>query len=205
MHPFDHSLQTETIVGDLNQYAEHIDQNYLSVCNNKTILEIACGTGTISKRIVNHSPQKFTMVDPGHKISPIEETSQIQFISEDINHWLSQPRPSDVVICCGFLYHLHSPLHLLELIVNYCNPETIILDNVVAPHPLAFNQETHNVPGNRFVEKEWKHCPYNMPTPFFVINQSLDHMGYVLVKSHHLRCDPFPKSNSWVASWIKKR
>jgi len=203
MHPFDHSLQTETIVGDWNQYIESIDQNYLSVCNNKTILEIAGGRGIISKRIVQQSPKKFTMVDPGFKTSPIEETSQIEFISKDINLCLSQPSPFDVVICFGLLYHLHSPLHLLELIVNYCNPETIILDNVIAPHPLTFNHETHNIPGNRFVEKEWKHCPYNMPTPFFVINQSLDHMGYGLVKSHHLRCTEFSKSNSWVASWQK--
>ena len=205
MHSFDHDpVNTKTIGGDWTAWANDIEKKYLSVCQNKTVLEIACNTGLISQRIVNQNPKTLTMIDPGFKKSPTEETDTIKFLSEDVHAWLPMASKTDVVICFGLLYHLHSPLHLLEIIVNYCDPETIMLDSVVAPHPLAFNLEINNRPGNRYVGRNWKHCPFNMPTPFFIINQSLDHMGYLLDKSHHLRCEPFPKSNGWVASWIKK-
>jgi hypothetical protein len=35
---------------------------------------------------------------------------------------------ADVVVCFGVLYHLHSPLHLLELIVNKSKPTTVMLE-----------------------------------------------------------------------------
>jgi hypothetical protein len=204
MHPFDHNPDsTQTITGSWNDWANRIDENYLSVCKNKTVLEIACGSGNISRYIVDQTPKSLILIDLGVEKSPVPETNTIKFISDDVHQWLPMSPTIEVVVCFGFLYHLHSPLHLLELIVNYCDPKTIILDNVVAPHPLAFNKEINNRPGQRYV-KEWKYCPFNMPTPFFIINQSLDHMGYKLDKSHHLRCEPFPKSNGWVASWTKR-
>jgi len=205
MNPFDHHpINTKTITGEWIEYVNEIEKNYLSVCQNKKVLEIACSAGHISQRVINQNPQTLTMIDPGVKKSPLEETDTIKFISDDVHAWLPSVPKTDVVICFGLLYHLHSPLYLLELIVNHCDPESIILDNVVASHPLCFYPETNNTPGNRYVRKNWKSCPFNMPTPFFIINQSLDYMGYGLDKSHHLRCDPFSKSNSWVASWTKK-
>ena len=205
MHPFDHNPEvTKTITGDWIDWADQINKSYLTVCQNKTVLEIASSTGEISQHIVKQNPKTLTMIDPGFSNSPIKETGTIKFISDDVYHWLPTAPQIDVVVCFGLLYHLHSPLHLIELIVNYCDPETIILDNVVAPHPLAFNQESINISGSRQIRKGWKYCPFNMPTPFFIINQSLDHMGYRLTKSHHLRCNVFPKSNSWVASWTKR-
>ena len=205
MHPFDHDpTRTEVITGSWDDWSNSINQNYLAVCENKTVLEIACWNGDISRRIVEHNPKFLTLLDPGIDKSPLMESASIKFVKDDVHHWLPTASPVQVVICFGLLYHLHSPLYFLELLVNYSDPETIILDNVVAPHPLAFNIETNNMPGQRQVRKDWKYCPFNMPTPFFIINQRLDHMGYQLDKSHHLKCEPFPKSNSWVASWTKR-
>ena len=42
----------------------------------------------------------------------------------------NQHRPYDVVVCCGLLYHLLAPLHLLEMIVNYSKPKKIIISNI---------------------------------------------------------------------------
>jgi hypothetical protein len=205
MHPFDHPSETATIAeNNLDDWADSIDHNYLSVCQGKRVLEIASYNGTIARRILQHDPLSLVMVEP-YCIPDVPLSDNIKHVSSDINLWLSEPRPVDVVICFGLLYHLHNSLHLTELIVNYCNPETIVFDSVVAPHPLAFNREINNTAGMRQTTEQWKYAPFNLITPFFIINNSLDHMGYDLVKSHHLRCNELSKSNSWVAEWRKKR
>ena len=204
MTPFDQPFDTARITGDWIQYANSIDENYLDVCQGQIILEIAAGDGKISQKILARNPKYFTMVDPGSTNAPIALGPTTEFLSTDVNHWLAEPRPADVVVCFGLLYHLHSPLHLMELIVNQCNPEVIILDSWASFHPLAYIEEKHNIPGNRYVRNGWKYSPYVIPTPFSVINKSLDYMGYGLDKTHHLRCSEFEKSKSWVASWKKK-
>jgi len=211
MHPFDHPSETATIVGnDLADWADSINHNYLAVCRGKQVLEIASGDGRIARQILKHNPLSLVMVEPGMgepgKRPDVPVADNIEHVSDDINFWLSEPRPAQVVICFGLLYHLHNALHLTELIVNYCNPETIILDNVVAPHPLAFTHEDSNIPGSRQIVSQWKYAPFNLVPPFFIINNSLDHMGYDLVKSHHVKYkEVFSKANSWVAEWRKKR
>ena len=203
MHPFDHPLETATIIGDtLDDWADNMDHNYLAVCQGQKVLEIASGDGSIARRILKHNPLNLIMVEPYGR-PDVPSANNVEYVSDDINFWLSESRSADVVICFGLLYHLHNSLHLIELIVNYCNPETIILDNVVAPHPLAFNQEPNNVGGSRQTKAQWKYAPFNLVTPFFVINNSLDCMGYNLVKSHYVKGNEFSKSNSWVAEWKK--
>jgi hypothetical protein len=205
MHPFDHPSDTATLVGNnTDDWANSIDHNYLTVCRGKRVLEIASFDGKIARRVLQHNPLSLVMVEP-YTSPDIPLSDNIKHVSDDINLWLSKPRPAEVVICFGLLYHLHNSLHLTELIVNYCNPETIIFDNVVAPHPLAFIHEGNNVAGSRQTPSGWKYAPFNLTPPFFIINNSLDHMGYDLVKSHHLKFNVFSKSNSWVAEWRKKR
>jgi hypothetical protein len=204
MHPFDHPFDTPTIVGNtLDDWANTIDHNYLNVCQGKKVLEIASSDGRIAQRILQHNPLSLVMVEP-YGTPNVSLSDNIKHVPDDINLWLSESRPAEVVVCFGLLYHLHNSLHLTELIVNYCNPEIIMFDNVRAPHPLAFDHEPNNVAGSRQTTAQWKYAPFNLITPFFIINNSLDHMGYDLVKSHHLRFDQSSKSNSWVAEWRKK-
>jgi hypothetical protein len=181
-----------------------MDYNYLPICRGQTVLEIASGDGSIARRILQHNPLSLVMVEPYYKPS-IPLGDNIKHISSDINLWLSEPRLAEVVISFGLLYHLHNALHLIELIVNYCDPKTIILDSVVSAHPLSFKPEPNNVQGSRQTIAQWKYSPFRLVTPFFIINNSLNHMGYDLVKSHHLQFKAFSKSNSWVAEWSKKR
>jgi hypothetical protein len=202
MHPFDHRPDTPIINGKTyNEWVEKVNQNYLDICHDKTVLEIASGEGLIGQKILDHRPRQLTLIDPAPVAKAI---TGAEFISDDVSQWLNQYRPMDVVICFGYLFHIHNSLQLIESIVNYCNPETIILDNVIAPHPLAFNEETIGRPNNRYVRQNWKYSPYNLAVPFFIINKSLDHMGYSLVKTHKLKFEIFPKTNGWVASWQKR-
>jgi hypothetical protein len=119
--------------------------------------------------------------------------------------WLrTDINPFDVVICFGVLYHHHSALHLLELLVNCNTPKYLMLDCVTAEHPLAYLPEAVNIVGSRQLRQSWKHCGVNLKTPFFIINQSLSNMGYNLKISHKLATNHFPKSNGWVALWEER-
>jgi 2-polyprenyl-3-methyl-5-hydroxy-6-metoxy-1,4-benzoquinol methylase len=202
MDIFEHQLDTPIISGNSQNWLNEIDQHYLNSLTEKdTVLEIASGHGEISKLICEKNVSKLVMVDPfsiDHKLKNTE------LINQDVFFWLPTSTNFDVVICFGLIYHIHDGLRLLEMIVNYCNPKKIILDSVVAPHPLAFNPEEFNVPGSRQIPNTWKASPFNLNVPFHIINRSLDFMGYTLTKTHLIKCDFFQKSNSWVAEWQSK-
>lgn len=205
MHPYDFKNNTTVISGSIADYYNNIDKHYFGVCSNSSVLEIGPFNGYHSKLIASHRPSYFECIEgnPSCK-SVLESIPGIdKVIIDDI--WLKRDQqPFDVVICFGVLYHHHSPLHLLELIVNLNTPKYILLDCVTAEHPLAFLKEDVNLPGARQVRPNWKHCGTNLKAPFFIINQSLDNMGYNLVQAHKLQTDWFPKSNGWVALWEAK-
>jgi hypothetical protein len=205
MHPFDFPADVTTLTGDRQDYFAFINSRYFSICQNQKVLEIGPFNGDHSKLIAAHQPSYFECVegDPACK-TKLESIPGIGKVTiGDI--WLKQdPQPFDVVICFGVLYHHHSPLHLLELLVNLNAPNYILLDCVTAEHPLAFIKESTNIAGTRQIIPGWKHCGINLKAPFFIINQSLDNMGYNLVQAHKLQCNYFPKSNGWVALWELK-
>ena len=198
MHPFEHRKDTPILQGSRNDWITSMHDLYLDVVTGNTVLEIASNNGDISREVLKHSPKNLTMLDPDPTSARIKN---IEFINEDVNFWLPKSPKFDVVICFGLFYHLHSSLHLLEMIVNHCQPRYLVLDCVVAPHPLCFDHEKINQSGSRWINNGWRHAPFNLNIPFHVFNQSLDHMGYKLTKTHRLCYDFFPKSNHWVGQW----
>jgi len=202
MHPYDFKEDTKTVTGDKIAYYNFIDKNYLNVCAGARVLEVGPGSGEHTKLIAKHTPCYLECVEgnPAHQ-SELENIVGVdKVVIDDI--WLRSDTESfDIVICFGVLYHHHSPLHLLELFVNYNTPKYIMLDCVTAEHPLAYLPEAVNIAGSRQLRQSWKHCGVNLKTPFFIINQSLSNMGYNLKLSHKLLTNHFSKSNGWVALW----
>jgi len=201
VHPFEHAIDTPVLTGDYNDWLNDARRYYFQNLSGRTVLEIASGDAAISWQILSGQPGKLTMIDLDPNSKTIKEN---EFILDDVMTWLPNAPRFDVVICLGLLYHLHSGLHLLEMMVNHCLPQTLILDNVIAPHPLVFAHEAHNVSGSRWVKHGYKRAPFNLNVPFHVINESLDHMGFILEQTHILRYDWFPKSNHWIAEWRAK-
>ena len=198
MNPYEHPTDTKIISGNYQNWINQIEHHYLNrLTVNDSVLEIASGPADISK-VINQKVKDLTMLDSDVNSDRI---TGVEFINQDAFFWLPTAPQFDVVVCFGLIYHIHDGLRLLEMIVNYCKPKKIILDSVVAPHPLAFTYEELNTPGNRNIPKNWKCAPFNMNVPFHIFNQSLDFMGYTLNETHLIKCDFFSKSNSWVAEW----
>ena len=198
MHAFEHSPSTPVLRGNRNDWIQNMTNLYLDVVENRSVLEIASNTGDISQEILQYSPTTLTMIDPDPRSTRIKN---IELINDDVVSWLPNSPKFDVVVCFGLFYHLHNGLYLVELIVNHCRPEYLVLDCVVAPHPLAFNKEKINHEGYRWVNKGWKHAPFNLNVPFHIFNESLWYMGYDCMQTHKLCYDFFEKSNHWVGQW----
>lgn len=194
----------------LINYLDLMSSKYLHVCKNRSVLEIGPLDGVHTK-IVSHTANRLTLIEPD--VDQIDNLKQIHgvtdIINDDVNFVLTQAMPYDVVVCCGLLYHLHSPLHLLELIANNCNPQYIILDSVNqyvnSPNYVPYNDEELNIKGDRFVRSNWKAIRLNQSAPYEIINKAMDHLGYSLLQKDDIKLSDWDsKSNSWMALWEKK-
>jgi SAM-dependent methyltransferase len=188
---------------DKGSYLEFCGEQYFSACEDNRVLEIGAGHGRHSEKILQRNPAHLTTIE-GDKQAATELSSVkgINIVVDDVMMVLKNDHPFDVVICLGVLYHLHSPIHLLELIANHCRPSVIVLDCVMAPDVLQFCAERPNNPGNNQTRNGWRSAGLNLVAPFLVYLQCMDALGYELRKVHRLQVkNYFAKQNSWMALW----
>lgn len=188
-----------------DEYLTFMDHEYFYVCKNKSVIEIGPGIeGIHSKVILKNNAKSLTVIEPEPLVKQVHES--INIIRDDVINVLSSKHPAEIIVCCGVLYHLHSPLHLLELIANNCDPDYIILDCVYDQESISFLKEPINRIGNRQTASAWKSCNFNLVIPFEIIAESMNHLGYTLIKTDKLTViDHIPKHNSWVGLWSKNK
>lgn len=169
------------------QYNEEIHP-YFDLCANKTVLEIAPFAGTHTKIIESHGAKNITLVDfNDYAISILNKTHHKHtIIKDDIFNYLQTKREFDVVVCCGLLYHLHSPLYLLELIANMIDPEYLYIETYTAPD-LQVNEELDNDLGMRQIKQGYKSVGLSLLLTEEVLLRSIKNLGYTLIQeSVHL-------------------
>jgi len=204
-----YNIQTDAPIfsGSDLDYFDFINTNYFNILEQRRVLEIGPFHGHHSKLIANSSPSYFEIIEGDKKACRrIKKISGINnIIHDDVMQNLISPRPFDVVVCFGVLYHLHSPLHLLELIVNYCDPEYILLDCCMEPDELSFKYEMPDLAGNAQIRDGWKSCSKNLVLPFLIYLDVMQNLGYNLDLVDRLQIKNYPaKANFWVARWKKQ-
>jgi SAM-dependent methyltransferase len=181
----------------MNEYQQQLIPMFEEYCRNKTVIEIGSCNGNITQPIAAAKPAYLTCVEPNKEMIEIlryqqrmfdyllthpEEDGTLQIeqntvatkvdkiVNSTANDFYTNEQLADVVVCFGVLYHLHSPLHLLELIVNKSKPSTVILEPMhhwgasvqnsqIAPHHTTalvdtifqgswYGHERFNVPGS---------------------------------------------------------
>jgi len=151
---------TENQIDDMLHYLLSIESNF-KFCTNANVLEIGPFNGFHTEIIDFYEPNLLTLIEPNDEAaSELQERfPNYKIIVEDIFVYLCdkiyEKKKFDVVICCGLLYHLHSPVFLLELIANQCDPEYVILESMDEKTdetiiPFYFADEEINKPGNFF-------------------------------------------------------
>jgi hypothetical protein len=171
--------QTDTDTKLINEYLDKIHP-YLKICENKKILEIGPYNGTHTQVVKSHNPQKITLVELyEHALIALKQNySDCEIVENDIFQYLEQPREFDVVLCCGVLYHFHSPLYLLELIVNRVSPKFVCVESY--DYLLQVVQEDDNIPGARQLLLGWKSTNITIKLPKEIIITAMQNLGYKL-------------------------
>jgi hypothetical protein len=203
--PFDIFKEAAAITGTDDQFLEFLE-SYFHICKNKTVLEIGPLNGYHTKKIIKNTPAYVEVIEGFEPV--ITELKNIPGIDKvvfgDALDVLTSVKNFDVVVCMGVLYHLHSPLHLIELIVNNCTPEYLILDCVSEQQHISVLPESLNIPGSCQTKKNWKSSGVNIVLPFLVYKECLENMGYELIRTHRLQISNVSKNNSWLATWKLK-
>ena len=190
---------------DQTQYKQHMDE-YFSVCQDQSVLEIGPYLGLHTEIITANKPKYLELVDanPLNTRELDRITGVDKLVIDDVLFYLQDAKKFDVVVCCGVLYHLHCPLHLLELIVNNSDPNWIVLDSRQDLPQLSFIVESDNVTKNRFTREGWKSAKFSIVPPFEIINLAMQNMNYELIKQTRVEVwDYKPKADTWVGLWRK--
>lgn len=206
MDPFDIESIVPKIFPTVDLYYNFCKDNYFYLCKDASVLEIGAGHGIHSLKILEQNPAHLSIIE-GDSLAAqrLLEIDLVTVTVDDVMMALKNKNPFDVVICLGVLYHLHSPLHLLELIVNHCEPKIIILDCVMAPAVLQFENEEPNHSGNNQTRSQWRSAGVNLVAPFLTYLQCMHSCGYALDRVDRIQVDNhWPKKNSWMALWRKQ-
>jgi len=117
---------------------------------SSNVLEIGPGYGFHSELIQRQKPAFHRVVEPG--IYEVERLKDIgcDVISQSYQDFYTERRPCDVVVCCGVLYHILTPLDLIEKITNLSMPDKIIISNIeVNDDGMAEYNYEHDVLGRQ--------------------------------------------------------
>lgn len=177
---------------DLFKYIETI-YPYFSIVNGRSIMEIGPQFGWHTVLTLNNNPKSITLIENDNNMVAIlkqtlslDSNSNVNIIHDDVFHQLAiNDTTYDIVICCGVLYHFHSPLYLLELIANQCKPEIIILEyphvNQSKEDPeITSEPEEINVLSERWVNPGWIPIRLKIVMHTNLLIQSMNQLGYTV-------------------------
>ena len=170
------------------KYIDAIQENNVFACvKDQLVLELAANGGWHSRLIYEHNPKKLVCVEPDNFFTePLytefaSQHNDVECVWDTYNNYLiNNKNKFDVVVCCGLLYHLHSPLDCIEKIINIHQPKTFILESIDAEIE-HLNDEVLNLCGNAF-EDNYKHIPYSFIIPIKKYKEILSNVGYTCIK-----------------------
>ena len=143
-------------------YEEFLTNEAFPIVKDKTVLEIAALNDKITNCIKNAGASSVETVDPVGKAGGYKPTFR-GTANDYYNQKKTAYRKFDVVTCMGLLYHLHSPWHLLEQIINHTQPDILIIET--GPCKMygridksdGVHEELYSTLGNAWPDKDIKH------------------------------------------------
>ena len=153
---------------------------FFEIVQGLSVLEIGPFWGHHTQIINSYEPKALTLVEPNpDAVKYLQQIYNCEIINADAYHYLSNPQHHDLVVLCGVLYHLHSPLYLLELIANNVDPQYLITETHLSGHDLtaSYDYEQLNIPGNRYTGG-WRGAGYNCSLSERVMRESMSNLGY---------------------------
>lgn len=150
-----------TIDDEWKTYINFLESNKIfSVCENKTVLEFASNDSWHARLILNTAPKSLVCVEPDvyFKDSLEELTTDfdnVTYFPGTANDFYNTDSSAvDVVVCMGLLYHLASPLELIEKIINKSKPKHLIIETTSNSTDISILPELVNDNGNAQLDKD---------------------------------------------------
>lgn len=160
-----------------------LNQNFLQQCQGRIVLEVGCYDGWITEQIANNNPAELILLEANAEAVQVvtDQFPTARIIHGDMHKDadLQQVGKVDVALLLGIIYHSHAPLYMLEQLVNHCDPDTIILDNM-SPQ-FQWVEETVNVPGMRYTINNRRACNIVINIDNEITVKAMQHLGYRLV------------------------
>ena len=182
--------RVETDTAYLNYIAD-----FLSVVKDSTVLELASFSGWHTKLMLDLGAKQVICIEPnkdslnGDGIDAVYADERVTLHCCTANDYYSNKATEtvDVVTCMGLLYHLHSPIHLLEQIINKSSPKYIVIETTYNTSSFLSN-EVYNTPGCAYNDKNiTMPIQKNMPISMEDIIRCISTTNYKVVKYEHCR------------------
>ena len=160
----------------MKTYNKFLEETF-SLCKDKSVLELSTFRNGHS-RIIKEFASSWQGVAPDQRFAG---PNMFTGTANDFYKTKFGNQEYDVVICLGLLYHLHSPMHLFEQIINKSKPKTIIIESVHVGDP-TLEDEEFNTSGNAFCDKDiTKPIPFSFTISCHIVDKVLDSVGYKYV------------------------
>jgi 2-polyprenyl-3-methyl-5-hydroxy-6-metoxy-1,4-benzoquinol methylase len=154
---------------------------------NRRVLEIAPMDGWFTEEILKFS-EKVSVVEYDPKSCLTLRNvfdNRIKLFKEDAHEFVRKSGLEfETVVVYGFLYHSHSPLSVIEDIVNNISPDCVLLETWESNTPIAIKDEIINERGHLWVKK--KTCKLSITINEEYYKKALSNLGYRLVKKFNI-------------------
>ena len=161
---------------------EFLNNNFLStLCANKVVLEVGCFDGWITELIVQHNPTKLVAMEANKFSSELvqKKLPTTQVIYGDMHKDFYKVGCVEVALLLGVIYHTPAPLLVLEELINYCQPNDVVIDNL-SPS-FQWRNEPTNIPGMRYTTSNVKTCDIVVNIDNEIMIAAFENLGYRLV------------------------
>lgn len=159
-----------------------LNDNFLStLCGNKVVLEVGCFDGWITELIVQHSPKQLVLMEANEFSANLVQKKYptTQVIYGDMHKDFHKVGPVEVALLLGVIYHTPAPLLVLEELINHCQPNDVLIDNL-SPC-FQWLDEPANVPGMRYTTSNVKTCNIVININDEIMIKTFKNLGYRLV------------------------
>ena len=100
---------------------------------DSVVLEIASGEGHFSSIYKSSNLKKYICVEPDKEwidmASQHDYGCDTEFVNTTYEHFQTE-EIIDYVVCAGLIYHLASPVHFIETVVNKFKPKVLYLESL---------------------------------------------------------------------------
>ena len=129
----------------------------------KSILDVGCGTGAISKPLLQRTEHLTfldfspSMLSIALRSVPVESLCKVESINDDFMRAELKSNSYDLILCMGVLAHVASPISVVDKMIYLLKPGGhIIIQNTDSRHPISYLSAIYAAMRNIFFRNSYR-------------------------------------------------